>query len=123
MKNACQIACALLLVVAACGPIADPSGRGLDRRHIIALGSQRIDTRTTPVSAGSDLALVKFPGPVTAEQIAALAASAQIYTYLPHGAFLVRPRAGATQLAASPAGASWMGAYRPEYKISRMAAD
>jgi fibronectin type 3 domain-containing protein len=119
MMNASRIACGCLLVLTACGPIAGSSGGDDDRRYLIALNSQRIDTRATPaaaVAAGDGRVLVKFPGPVTAEQLAALTATAQIYTYLPHDTFLVRPLAGLA--AARPTGASWTGAYLPEYKIS-----
>ncbi|HEX8107870.1 MAG TPA: S8 family serine peptidase [Kofleriaceae bacterium] len=117
--NASRIACGYLLLLIACGPLAESTGGDVDRRYLIAMNSRRIDTRVTPgagVAAGDGRVLVKFPGPVTGEQLAALAATAQIYAYLPHDTFLVRPFAG---LAASrPTGASWTGAYLPEYKIS-----
>jgi hypothetical protein len=117
------------LLWAACAPGND--GADPDRSTTIALGSQLIDTRVTapdalqPATTGDDYALVKFGAPVTADQIAALSASAQIYTYLPHDAFLVRRRPGAALGvgAASPAGAIWTGAYRPAYKISRAASE
>jgi hypothetical protein len=120
----------LLLAVVACDPGADTAGS--DRSHTIALGSQLIDTRlvapeaaATPSPGASAYTLVKFAGPVTAEQLRALEASARIYTYLPDDTFLVRPYAGAaTGLSAAPAiGASWTGAYKPEYKISRGASE
>ncbi|HEY6176740.1 MAG TPA: hypothetical protein VIX73_19925, partial [Kofleriaceae bacterium] len=117
--NASRIACGYLLLLIACAPIAEPSGGTDDRRYLIAMNSQRIDTRVTPdeAAAAGGRVLVKFPGPVTAEQFAALAATAQIYTYLPYDTFLVRPLAGL--VASRPTGASWTGAYLPEYKISR----
>jgi hypothetical protein len=123
MRNVGSIACVLLLVLVACAPIADTGGDH-DRRHVIALGSRIIDTRTAdaaPVQPGDDgYALVKFSNPVTREQLQALSATAHIYTYLPHHAFLVRPiRGAASRLAAATLGASWTGAYRPEYKIAR----
>lgn len=121
--NASRIACGFVLLLIACGPIAEPTGSDDDRRYLIALGSRSIDTRVTPSTAMASAdghALVKFPGPVTAEQLAALAATAEIYTYLPHDTFLVRPLAGLVAL--RPAGASWTGAYLPEYKISRTVA-
>jgi hypothetical protein len=97
-----------------------------DRGHTIALGSQVIDTRTAAddalVSTTADgVQLVKFPGPVTAEQLAALSARARIYTYLPHDTFLVRPIAGSTNRirAGTSVGAAWTGVYKPEFKISR----
>ncbi len=58
------------------------------------MASQAIDTRVTPADDGGGYTLVKFPGPVTAAQLDALAASARIYTYLPDDTFLVKPNAG-----------------------------
>ena len=125
MTNACRIACALLMALVACSPIAEPQDSDRDRRYLIALGSQLIDTRMTPEAAAPSSrdgrALVKFPGPVTAEQLQALAATAQIYTYLPHDTFLIRPLAGLA--AARTPGASWTGEYRAEYKVSRGATE
>src|SRR4051812_8415791 len=118
--NASRIACGYLLLLIACGPLAEPTGGDDDRRYLIAMNSRRIDTRVAPdnaVAAGDGRVLVKFPGPVSVEQLAALAATAQIYTYLPHDTFLVRPLAGLA--APRPTGAAWTGAYLPEYKISR----
>ncbi|HET9625413.1 MAG TPA: S8 family serine peptidase [Kofleriaceae bacterium] len=131
-----------MLGVAACdspGDPADPAGAGAsdaERAYTIALGSQTIDTRTTPAlgtqraAAPAGRMLVKFPGPVSAAQLAALAASARIYTYVPNDAFVVGPLPGgsaaasAAALRATPAiGASWTGAYEPAYKISRGASD
>jgi hypothetical protein len=135
MRNVSRLSCALLLGVAACDSGADTTGSEQDRGYTIALGSQIIDTRiavpATPAASTSDAGytLVKFPGPVTAAQLQALEATAQIYTYLPYDTFLVRPFSGggasamaATNMA-SALGASWTGAYRPEYKISRGASD
>jgi hypothetical protein len=129
MTNLRRNSCVLLLAVIACGPTAEPTGSDQDRGHTIALGSQLIDTRLVPdvpsSSADGAYALVKFAGPVTAEQLQALEARARIYTYLPHDTFLVRPYTGvATSLRAVPAiGAAWTGAYKPEYKISRGASE
>jgi hypothetical protein len=130
MRTVCRTSCVLLLAVVACDPGADTAGSDRDRSHTIALGSQLIDTRlVAPEAAASPgdsaYTLVKFAGPVTAEQLRALEASARIYTYLPDDAFLVRPYAGAaTSLRAAPAiGASWTGAYKPEYKVSRGASE
>jgi hypothetical protein len=107
--------------------MAEPTGADQDRRYTIALGSQLIDTRTVVAepaassSVDSTYALVKFDGPVNAEQLQALETHARIYTYLPDDAFLVRPYPGAaTAMRTSQAiGASWTGTYKPEYKISR----
>src|SRR5262245_35763470 len=87
-------------LVTACAPGADATHPDRDRGHLIELGSLIIDTQlvapdTAPMStAGDGYVLVKFPAPVTAAQLQALSASAQIYTYLPHDAFLVRPTSG-----------------------------
>lgn len=119
---------ALLFMVVAC----DPSLEGElddDRPHTIALASQVIDTRAVlPEAAlraagGDAYMLVKFAGPATAEQIAALAARARIYTYLPHDTFLVRAPASTAFAADAAIGATWSGAWKPEYKVSRLARD
>ena len=132
MRTACQTACALLLLLSACDSLGGGADPDQDRGHIIALGSQVIDTRLATDATTSTTAdgyqLVKFPGPVTAEQIQELSAHARIYTYLPHDTFLVRPQhGGAAAMAALGAttalGASWTGAYLPAYKISTGAAD
>jgi len=127
MKDVCRLACALVLFLAACDPGAD-SPSDAERGYTIALGSRLIDTRATAPAAAASTSgywLVKFPGPVSAAQLEALAASSRIYTYLPHDTFLVRPVVGtAASLGASAAiGAAWTGAYKPEYKISPAASD
>ena len=76
-----------------------------------------------PAGAAGEVLLVKFPGPVTARQYAALeAASERIYTYLPHDTYLVRMPAGApgrqSRRALARLGASWTGPYHPAYKIA-----
>jgi hypothetical protein len=121
----------LLSLLVACSPGADTLGSEPDRGHLIALNSQVIDIRLTPPpvasTPGDDRMLVKFPGPVTAAQLQALAASAQIDAYLPYDTFVVRPLHGAAAMArtaAAPAlGAAWTGAYRPEYKIAAAASE
>jgi hypothetical protein len=134
MRNVCRFGYALLLCLAACDSSPDAAGSDQDRGHMIALGSQVIDTRTVAADAPSvsttddGYTLVKFPGPVTTEQLQALAATAQIYTYLPYDTFLVRPFAGTTsslRAASTTAaiGASWTGVYKPEYKIARGASE
>jgi subtilisin family serine protease len=133
MKHACrnaQLACALLLVVAACDSSGESAGNDADRGHTIALGSMVIDIRGASADGVSlssasgalatragDHVLVKYPGPVSSAQLEALAASAQIYTYVPHDSFLVRFRASAGLTQAAP-GATWVGAYKPEYKLA-----
>src|SRR4051794_28976982 len=124
MRSRYQLSCALLLVIAACDTPAEVT-TDEDRSHIIALGSQTIDTRLAPLATDTGVTLVKFPGPVTPAQLAALQATSTVYTYLPHDTFLVRPNPGMTAgFAAQPAiPASWTGAYRPEYKIAKNATD
>lgn len=118
--------CAVLLAIAACDVPADGTANdGSNDRHMIALGSQPIDTRVVPPSSAPGLMLVKFAGPVTPAQLAALQATAKVYTYLPYDTFLVRPNAGQPAgFAAQPAiAAAWTGAYLPEHKIARNALD
>ena len=133
MRNGLRISCALLvaaIAATACDAPADHTSSTEDR-HLIVLGSQTIDTRTAisprlgSLATTGDYTLVKFGGPVTEAQLQALAATSTIYTYLPHDTFLVRPKPGVTAGFASQAaiGATWTGAYLPEYKISRAASD
>ncbi len=123
----------LLLVAAVLSiqpALADaPPLEGDDRAFVVELTSGRLDVRREAVGvpadmlaqagpAGEGVYLVKFPGPVTAEQRDALTRQAErVYTYLPHDAFLVRLGAGGAELARS-AGASWAGLFHPAYKIS-----
>jgi Subtilase family len=100
-------------------------------RGVISLNSHTIDVarpqaapealRADAGTRGAEYVLVKFGGPVTAEQQGALAAATRrVYTYLPENAFLVRMDETpdrAARLAA--AGAAWSGPYHPFYKISR----
>jgi hypothetical protein len=104
-----------------------------ERSRLISLTSVVVDVSrplvvpeglaAVPAAAGEDeVVLVKFPGPVTAAQLAALEGAVQrVYTYLPFDTFLVRMRAGARQdsRALAALGASWAGPYHPLYKISR----
>jgi hypothetical protein len=91
-------------------------------RHL-SLSSGRLDTATlgleTDVAAGP-YALVKFPGPVTAEQYARLEAGAErIYAYVPYHAYLVKlPPTLTAKSAQNDLGAGWVGPYRPDYKVS-----
>ena len=98
---------------------------------VISLNSRVIDTtRPEPAiaealrvrpedSIENEIVLVKFPGPVTARQIKALRAeSLQVYTYLPHYAYLVKMPANRAKASLSKMGASWTGPYHPAYKIS-----
>jgi hypothetical protein len=113
--------CAGLAVGAREARAAEP-----DRSRLIELSSTTLDiTRpaavpehlraaavTRPGTPGADgeVMLVKFPGPVTARQYAALeAAAARIFTYLPHDTYLVRMPAERrlSRRAAQHLGASW----------------
>jgi subtilisin family serine protease len=101
---------------------------------VISLNSVTIDVgrpqaapealRADAGSRGAEYVLVKFAGPVTAGQKAALAAAArQVYTYLPENAFLVRMDETPDRAARlARTGASWSGPYHPFYKISRYVA-
>jgi len=103
-----------------------------DRAKLISLNSQVIDT-TAPeghipahllarsAAGEGEVLLVKFPRPVTADQIAALTgSSARIYTYLPYYTYLVKmPATGHAKTLRRATGASWTGPYHPFYKISR----
>lgn len=102
-----------------------------DRSRLISLNSQVIDTArpaAVPDNLNADAqlgfteeyVLVKFPGPVTAEQYQALAASARIYTYLPYDTYLVKMPAGRRhdRKAMQGIGSAWTGAYHPAYKLS-----
>lgn len=114
---------------------AQPAG---DESRLILLNSHVVDT-SRPESAlaagiaeplrlraddprAGEVVLVKFPGPVTADQERALReASLRVYTYLPHYSYLVKlPAGGRAKLQA--AGAAWSGAYHPAYKMSRSVA-
>jgi hypothetical protein len=120
---------AVLLAAGSAAAAPRPPAQG-----VISLNSVTIDVERPPATAealradagsrGAEYLLVKFPGPVTAEQKAALEAAARrVYTYLPEHAFLVRMDETpdrAARLAAT--GASWSGPYHPAYKISRFVA-
>jgi hypothetical protein len=108
----------------------------VERSRRITLNSVAIDTAAPAavpeelsvrprVGDGSEVALVKFPGPVTAAQLRALEAAAlRVFTYLPDDTFLVRLPAGRAAEASFRAavGASWTGPWHPLYKISRWVA-
>jgi hypothetical protein len=62
--------------------------------------------------------MVKFPGPLTAEQRAALEAlTERVYTYLPDHAYLVRLPAGSDGERLRALGAEWLAVYHPAYKM------
>ena len=75
---------------------------------------------TAPARAGeSDYRIIKFPGPVTRDQLEALQREVEeVYTYLPHDAFLVKVRASRPEdHLLREVGASWQGLYHPAYKL------
>ncbi len=127
-----RLAAALLGLAFFCGSVAggDVSEQSAPERSTIALASRVIDTGKTVAAVpetldvarspgGEDLVLVKFPGPVTAAQLAALERlAARVYTYLPDDAFLIRMPPGRRHLLAdAELGLSWNGPYHPAYKI------
>src|SRR5215210_3791746 len=106
---------------------ADESRLILLNSHVIDTSRPRPQTLTIPEALrlpgvdpkADEIVLVKFPGPITAQQEKALrAASLQVYTYLPHYAWLVKMPAGGRQKAPL-LGASWTGLFHPYYKMSR----
>ncbi len=103
-------------------PVWRGEGWGEGSVEVIALRSGSIDTRKAaavlPGEHDDAYVLVKFPGPVTASQRAALeAVSLRVYTYLPHDTFLVRMPSRLLKAAAKRAlGAQWIGPYLPSYK-------
>ena len=119
------------------GACALPAWTQEERSAVISLASGTVDVRQAAkalpdgldvAAAGpgsEDYVLVKFPRPVTADQLAALERRVErVYTYLPHDAFLVKLPAARRHhlLDVTPGGehigASWSGPYHPAYKIS-----
>ncbi len=103
---------------------------------LISLDSVAVDTRDPSPKVPSHLraesgepaalryVLVKFPGPITAEQDRALRSAAeQVYTYLPYYSYLVKMPLGEQSAGAlARAGAIWSGPYHPYYKMARQIA-
>ncbi|MEA2564620.1 MAG: hypothetical protein QOH06_6124 [Acidobacteriota bacterium] len=115
--------------------LAQAQAPAADESRLILLNSHVIDTgRPMPaipealrapgnLQNASETVIVKFPGPITAQQEKALReASLEVYTYLPHYAYLVKMPAGWRQKARA-LGASWAGLYHPFYKTSRQISD
>ena len=125
----CGWSAALLLLGSS---LAQAHAQAADESRLILLNSHVIDTgRPMPaipealrapignVEDAGETVIVKFPRPVTAQQEKALReASLEVYTYLPHYAYLVKMPAGWRQKARA-LGASWAGLYHPFYKASR----
>jgi hypothetical protein len=111
---------------------ATPAAPASRESTVISLRSGVIDTsRPQPAipealsvrpggAAEDEIVLVKFAGPPSRAQIAALrAASLEVYTYLPYYSYLVKLPAGKRSPASLAAiGATWSGPYQPLYKIS-----
>ncbi len=103
-----------------------------DRASVISLRSGALDIhqleRSVPAelkalvaeSGSEDYRLVKFPGPVSADQLAELERrSERIYTYLPHDTFLVKMGGEKQDLIGDDGlGVSWTGVYHPAYKLA-----
>ncbi len=122
----------------AAGDSAPPAA--IDYTPEITLNSRSIDTRKGEVSLALEIrqtlradssdekamriALVKFPAPITEVQDRAMReAASAVYSYLPSFAYIVQ-LPGGDQLEEAKArilnaGASFVGAYHPAYKLSR----
>lgn len=96
------------------------------RERLVSLASGVIDAADPgPVpeslaagAAGSSYAIVKFPGPVSAEQLRALHGAVEnVYTYLPYDAFLVRRKSSEAAADLTATGARWVLPYHPAYKL------
>ncbi len=133
MRSACALTGAGLLALTLLAPGAQggPADMPRDERGLISLNSRVIDPRQPAEvpehlraePADDEYLLVKFPGPVSAAQLAALRrATSRVYTYLPHDTFLVRrlrsdDRRRALDLAA--VGVVYVEPFHPAYKLSR----
>ena len=114
----CLVLAVLLLLSTAtfAAPNAPRSARIELRSGTLDLGHLALPAKALRADAESDIALVKFSAPPTAEQLAALElATRRIFTYLPHDTFLVRLEPGVDVLQAT--GAAWTGLYHPAYKL------
>ncbi len=94
------------------------ASRVIDAGKAVAAIPEGLDVAASP--GGEELVLVKFPGPVTAANLAALERRAErVYAYLPDDAFLIRIPSGRRHLLSDPElGLAWKGPYHPAYKIS-----
>ena len=123
----------LLIAAAGCGQTSSEPADVPGTSTVISLESMSIDIRRPDAGIpdalrikSSDIAaqrvvLVKYPGPITAEQDQSLRRTAErVYTYLPEFSYLVRKPAGmALADFQRSAGATWVGPYQPQYKLSR----
>ena len=131
-RSLCGWSAAVLLLGSS---LAQAQTQAADESRLILLNSHVIDTgRSLPAipealrapggdPAAGETVLVKFPGPITAQQEKALReASLEVYTYLPHYTYLAKMPAGWRQKARA-LGASWAGLYHPYYKMSRQVSE
>ncbi|MFL6200957.1 MAG: S8 family serine peptidase, partial [Thermoanaerobaculia bacterium] len=131
-RSLCGWSAAVLLLGSS---LAQAQAQAADESRLILLNSHVIDTgRSLPAipealrapgadPAAGETVLVKFPGPITAQQERALReASLEVYTYLPHYAYLAKMPAGWQQKARA-LGATWAGLYHPWYKMSRQVSE
>jgi len=131
-RSLCGWSAAVLLLGSS---LAQAQAQAADESRLILLNSHVIDTgRSLPAipealrapgadPAAGETVIVKFPGPITAQQERALReASLEVYTYLPHYAYLAKMPAGWRQKART-LGATWAGLYHPWYKMSRQVSE
>jgi subtilisin family serine protease len=114
-----------LLVLAAALNLGVPSpvpGADADR-SVVSLRSTVIDAQQARVTReampDADVQLIKFAGPVTRAQRERLEReAAQVFTYLPHDAFLIRvdPDRAAALIASTEA--AWSAPWLPDFKLS-----
>jgi hypothetical protein len=126
-----KIAFALLAVMAAAAGCAGggvgPATTGVEPSpHMILLKAAQFDTQCGgPVaprglngaSRWSETLIVQFAGPTTQEQRSALAGRCKILGYVPNHAYVVRVPAGRRGVVAATPGVSWIGEFRPAYKV------
>ncbi|MCP4902137.1 MAG: S8 family serine peptidase [bacterium] len=92
-------------------------------RDVVSLRSGVIDLEQAALMRSSapdaDIQLVKFPGPVSSDQIAQLQLKAdRVFAYLPYDTFLVRVAPSRAPSLVQSVGASWSAPWMPAYKIS-----
>ncbi|MCH9647445.1 MAG: S8 family serine peptidase [Deltaproteobacteria bacterium] len=133
LGSKCVLACVMVAVLA--GDISAPVFAAEGRTAQVRLQSVVLETegplpvipeRLQAQGRAREVVLVRFPGPVTAEQLSALEGSTEkIYTYLPDHSFLVRlPKLQNASLSSSTqrlnaAGVVWMEPYHPYFKMSK----
>lgn len=118
----------LYLAFALCLPCLAVTSLAAEPPAAILLDSMTIDTgapSTLPEALraidDSTRQILQFPGRVSARELRALTdAGAEISTYLPENAFLVRlPAVGDREALLRMVGARWAGPWHPGYKVGR----